>query len=198
MSWNRPPIDELNLFFFDCETGGLRPSLSDMVEIGCVLTDCTGETVLDEYSAKVFPLLDVHPQAAAVNGYTKEKWAAEAIHLDKAMVPLLKMARNSLFAAHNAAFDWGFFEFAMAKRAMRWPGDYHRIDTVALAHPLLVSKRVPNVKLVTLAEYFGLSFENAHGALADAHMCRSVYLELMKIYAPLFKKALSVEPEVLR
>ncbi len=188
MPWNRPPINELNLFFFDCETGGLRPSLSDMVEVACVLTDCTGETVLDEYCAKVFPVKEVHPKAAAVNGYTQEKWAAEAIDLDAAMVPLLKMARNSLFAAHNAAFDWGFFEFAMAKRAMRWPGDYHRIDTVALAHPLLVARKVHNVKLGTLTKYFDILHEGAHSALADAHACRGVYLTLMKLYAPFFVK----------
>ena len=184
--YKRPPINELNLFFFDCETGGLRPSLSDMVEVACVLTDCTGEKVLDEFSAKVFPVKDVHPKAAAVNGYTAEKWAAEAIDLDTAIVPLLKMANNALFTAHNAAFDWGFFEFAMAKRAMRWPSDYHRIDTVALAHPLLVSRRVHNVKLVTLAKYFDFPFDDAHNALADAHMCRKIYCALMQIYAPFF------------
>lgn len=187
--YNRPPINELNLFFFDCETGGLRPGVADMVEVACVLTDPTGTNVLDEFCAKVFPLKEVHPKAAAVNGYTAEKWAEAAVDLDKAMVPLLRMARNSLFAAHNAAFDWGFFELAMAQRAMRWPSDYHRIDTVALAHPLLVSRRVSNVKLVTLAKYFGFEFKDAHSALADAHMCRKVYCALMDIYAPFFDQA---------
>jgi DNA polymerase-3 subunit epsilon len=184
--YNRPPINELNLFFFDSETGGLRPSSADFVEVACVLTDCTGENVLDEYCAKVFPVHPVDPRAAAINGYTTEKWAEEAIDANTAMVRLLKLARNALFTAHNAAFDWGFFEMAMAKRAMRWPSDYHRIDTVALAHPLLVTRKVSNVKLVTLMKHFGHPFEAAHSALADAHACRLVYLDMMKLYAPLF------------
>ena len=185
--YRRPPINELNLFFFDCETGGLRPSSADMVEVACVLTDCTGATILDSYSAKVRPIYPVDPKAAATNGYTVEKWAAEAIDLNVAMVHLLKLARNALFTAHNVAFDWGFFELAMAKHVMRWPSDYHRIDTVALAFPLLRAGKVPDVRLTTLAKYFGVPHDDAHTAMADARACRGVYLALMKLYDPLFR-----------
>lgn len=183
----RPPIGELNLFFFDCETGGLSPAQADMLEVACLVTDPTGQTILDEYSTKVFPQRPVDPQAAAVNGYTQEKWASEAVQLDEAMFKMLRMARNALFTAHNAPFDWGFFEHAMAKRAMRWPSDYHRIDTVALALPLLRTKAVPNLKLATLTHYFNVPHEDAHTALSDARACRGVYLKLMELYAPLFE-----------
>ena len=70
-------LRDYNLFFFDAETGGLNPIEADMVEVACVLTDPTGETVLDEYCAKVLPKKPVHPRAAAVNGYSAEKWAGE-------------------------------------------------------------------------------------------------------------------------
>jgi len=185
---SRLPIKQLNLFFFDAETGGLNYLLSDMIEVACIVTDPTGQTVHEEYCVKVIPERPVDPGAARINGYTQEKWATEAITLDAAMVRMLKMAQNTLFTAHNAPFDWGFFEHAMAKRAMRWPSDYHRIDTVALAFPLLRAGMVTNLKLATLAQYFNIPHDNAHTALSDARACRGVYLKLMERYAPLFEK----------
>ena len=181
----RPAMKDCNLFFFDCETGGLNPTDSDMVEVACIVTDPTGQSVLNEFCAKVIPKKPVGPKAAAINGYTTEKWAAEAVNLDVAMVTMLGMARDAVFVAHNTPFDWGFFDMAMAQRGQRWPGDYHKIDTVALATPLLKAGHIPNLKLVTLTAHFNIEHE-AHRALGDAQACRSVYLRLMEMYAPAF------------
>lgn len=183
----RPALKDHNLFFFDSETGGLNPIQADMVEVAVVLTDPSGETVLEEYTAKVFPKKPVDPKAAAVNGYTQEKWAAEAVDLDEAMFRMLGMARNAVFVAHNAPFDWSFFEAAMVARYQKWPGDYHKSDTIALAWPLLVAGIVSNVKLATLSQHFGVPHENAHTALADARACRGVYCKLMALYKSLFQ-----------
>lgn len=172
-----------NLFFFDCETGGLDPSEKDMVEVAVVLTDPTGLNVLEEYEAKVFPKRPVDAKAAEINGYTVEKWAAEAIDLPGAMVEMLTLAKDSIFCSHNTPFDWGFFSAAMAQRGQRWPGDYHRIDTVALATPLMKFGVVPNVKLGTLTEHFRIP-HIAHRALGDARACQRLYAQLMAIYGP--------------
>lgn len=184
----RPAMKDCNLFFFDCETGGLNPAVADMVEVACIVTDPSGQHVLDEYCAKVFPKKPVDPGAARVNGYTMEKWASEAIELDIAMVKLLGLGRDSVFVAHNTPFDWGFFEMAMAKRSQRWIGDYHKIDTVALATPLLKAGHVVNVKLATLTEHFGIEHE-AHRAMGDARACREVYLRLMEMYSSVFAES---------
>ena len=175
-----------NLFFFDCETGGLSPAEADMVEVAVVLTDPTGHNVLSEFCAKVHPKKPVHPKAAAVNGYTQEKWAQEAVELDGPMIKMLEMARDSIFVSHNTPFDWGFFSTAMAHRQQRWPGDYHKIDTVALATPLLKFGRVVDVKLATLVSHFGFHQDAAHTALSDARDCRKVYLKLMERYTTAF------------
>jgi len=87
---------------------------------------------------------------------------------------------------HNVAFDWAFLQAAMAHRGQRWDGDYHKIDTCALAVPLLKAGVIPNLKLGTLTHHFGISHESAHTALADVHACRGVYLKLMERYAPLW------------
>lgn len=182
----RPHMSDCNLFFFDCETGGLSPYIADMVEVACVVTDSTGTKVLDEYSAKVLPEKPVDAKAAEINGYSAEKWAAEAVPITTALMHMTTLARGAVFAAHNVAFDWGFFELALARRAMRWPGDYHRVCTVALSEPLLRAKKVENQKLVTLSKYFGIEHENAHTALADVRACQQVYVKLMGIYRAAF------------
>lgn len=181
----RPAMKDCNLFFFDCETGGLNPAVADMVEVACIVTDPSGQHVLNEYSAKVIPKKPVDPGAARINGYTTEKWASEAIDLDIAMVKMLGLGRDSVFVAHNTPFDWSFFEMAMAQRSQRWNGDYHKIDTVALATPLLKAGHVPNLKLVTLSAHFGIEHE-AHRAMGDARACREVYLKLMEMYVSVF------------
>lgn len=173
---------DYNLFFFDCETGGLNPYQADMVEVAAIVTDPTGQTILEEFEAKVFPKKPVNEKAAKVNGYTQEKWASEAMELDGPLYKMISMAKNAIFTAHNAPFDWGFFEMALIQRAQKWPSDYHRYCTVSMSMPLLRNGIVSNLKLQTLAPFFGVKHENAHTALADVHACRGVYLELMKIY----------------
>ena len=179
---SRPAMKDCNLFFCDFETGGLDATTSDIVEMACIVTDPTGQTVISEYSQKVLPLLPVDPGAARVNGYTREKWATEAINCDTAMVKFLGLARDTVFVSHNTPFDWSFLQAAMAKRGQRWIGDYHKIDTVALAMPLLKAGLVANVKLVTLSEHFGIEHA-AHTALGDARACRGVYLKMMALFA---------------
>lgn len=179
----RLAMKDHRLFFFDSETGGLDPGKHDMIEVACIVTDPAGTDVLAEYSAKVFPVRPVDPDAARINGYTAEKWASEAIQPKVAMDHMLDMAKDCVFVAHNAPFDWGFFQPAMRARDRHWRGSYHKIDTCALAVPLLKAGRVQDVKLATLVKFFGGHQEAAHSALSDVRDCRMIYLKMMERYA---------------
>lgn len=181
---SRPALKDHYLLFLDFETGGLSATTHDIVEVACVLTDPSGKTVISEYVAKTLPRRPVDPQAAAVNGYTVEKWAAEAVQPEHAIIKVLGMARDTMLCCHNTPFDKSFLEVALSTYKMRWPGSYHSLDTVSLAMPLLRAGLVPNVKLVTLTEFFGIPHDNAHSALADVRACREVFLRLMEIYGP--------------
>lgn len=181
----RPPLKNCNLIFLDFETGGLSASTCDPTEVACILTDPSGKTVLDEYVAKVLPTRPVEPKAAAINGYSAEKWAAEgAIPFERALVRVLGMARDAMLTCHNTPFDKAFLEYGIAKHRMQWPSTYHSNDTMALAAPLRNMGLVDNVRLTTLSLYFGIEHEDAHSALSDARACRELYLRLMDIYTP--------------
>lgn len=182
MSPRPATLREYDNLFYDCETGGLSPAEADIVEVAAIRTDPTGTKVLEEYSAKVLPKMPVNPRAAAINGYSAEKWAAEgAVELGPVISHLVNMAQNAIFTAHNAPFDWMFFEAAMKKYNLRWRSDYHKYDTVSLAMPLLRLGLVPDLKLTTLTSYFGIPHE-AHRAMGDVRACRELYLRLMPAY----------------
>lgn len=189
----RGNLRDYDLFFFDCETGGLSPNDSDMVEVAAIRTDPTGEHVRDEYSAMVLPQLPVHPAAAAVNGYSAEVWRATGARPAAAVAlpALLRLAQNAVFVAHRAEFDWGFLQATMERaRAagawLRWRSTYHRLCTYSLSLPLLRYGLVPDLKLQTLATYFGIEHGTpaapAHTALADVRACRGLYRRLMPAY----------------
>ena len=178
----RAPKDH-DLLFLDFETGGLSPITNDFVEVGCIRTDPSGRTVQEEYVTKVFPQKPVDVEAAAINGYSHEKWAAEAVKPNVALMKILSMARDTMLVCHNTPFDKAFLEAGMAAYRMRWPGSYHSLDTVSLAMPLLRAGLVPNVRLQTLTTYFKIGHE-AHRAVGDVRACREIYLRLMEIYGP--------------
>jgi DNA polymerase-3 subunit epsilon len=140
-------------------------------------------TTLAEYVAKVLPVNPVDHKAAAINGYNREKWAAEAVPLNTAMIKVLELARDAVMAAHNTPFDKAFVDAALRRCSMRWTGNYHTLDTCALSRPLLLAGLVENVQLGTMTKFFGLEHE-AHRAMGDVRACRQVYLKLMEIYKP--------------
>ena len=150
----RPAFNEMNLFFFDSETSGLNPYRHEMIEVAYLITDATGKKVIKEYSAKVMPTKPVEPDAAAINGYTPEVWAKEAIPIDHAITDMLAVARDTMLVGQNIYFDWSFLEVALIKRGARWPGSYYKIDTAALAIPLVRAGIIPNIKLSTLSNFF--------------------------------------------
>lgn len=180
----RQPLTNHNLLFLDFETGGLSPIDNDIVEVACILTDPSGKDVLSKFEAKVFPQKPVEPKAASINGYSAEKWAAEAVPLNTALVKVLMLSKNSMMCCHNTPFDKSFLEAALVAHKMRWSGSYHTLDTVSLAMPLLRAGLVPNVKLTTLSEFFSIPHTEAHTAMGDVSACRALYTKLMEIYAP--------------
>lgn len=181
--WVKPPLETNGLCFFDCETTGLDPLADEIIQIAVVVTDFTGREVRREGMWRILPARDVPAEVAVINGYNADLWSKDGMPLFQAMTQIMGKVQQTIFVAHNAAFDWPFFAEALKTCNMRWAGDYHRVDTVALAWPLLTSGAVPNVKLATLADYFGVSAPT-HDALADVRACREIYLHLMDLWQP--------------
>src|SRR5690606_16761052 len=160
----------------DTETTGFDPRQGHrMVEIGCIeIEDLlpTGRT----FHRYINPERNIDAEVVRVHGVTNEK-VADAPKFRELSDELLDFIGDAPVVAHNAAFDRAFinYELELCGRAIvpepRW------VDTLALA-----LKRFPGMgnSLDALCKRFKISLaeRTLHGALIDARLLASVYLEL--------------------
>ncbi|MGA9660017.1 MAG: DNA polymerase III subunit epsilon [Asticcacaulis sp.] len=161
----------------DTETTGIDPKRGHrLIEIGCVeIEDLlpTGRT----FHRYINPQRDIEPDAIRVHGITNEmvrdKPLFEAIAED-----LLTFIGDRKVIAHNAAFDRGFVNMELERLNRMGPPDAQWIDTLEIAR-----KRFPGASnsLDALCRRFNISLveRDKHGALLDARLLASVYLELL-------------------
>ncbi len=163
---------------FDTETTGLNPRTGDrLVEIGCVeVFDFlpTGRT----FHVHVNPQRDVPPEVVRIHGLTTEFLRDKPVfsHVDVGAA-LIDFVGDAQIVAHNAAFDRGFINMELERAGFALWEDPRWIDTYQLAQ-----RRFPGQSnsLDALCKRFGISLDSRekHGALIDAQLLASVYLEL--------------------
>ena len=164
---------------FDTETTGFDFNGEDrIVELGAV------ELINHIPTGKTFRQL-VHPRRKVseatirITGITDEMLADQP-HFDAPEVvdAFMDFLGDATLVAHNAAFDRGFLNAELERcgrkpvPAIRW------IDTVAMA-----KKKFPGApaSLDALCKRFDVSLQSRtlHGALLDAQLLATVYLELL-------------------
>jgi DNA polymerase-3 subunit epsilon len=162
----------------DTETTGFEPKQGHrMVEIACVeLHDFlpTGRS----FHVYIDPERDMPPEAQKVHGLSaafltgKPKFA----HPEVAEA-FIEFVGDAVLIAHNAGFDRNFVNFELEKCGRAIIPEARWIDTLALAQ-----KRFPGMynSLDALCKRFNISLaeREKHGALIDAKLLASVYLEL--------------------
>lgn len=193
---SKPAITACPLIFVDTETGGLDPAKNEVLEVAWIKTSPDAQTVLQERCYKLRPQFPerIEPEAARINGYDPAIWNRHAVGPTPVWAEFCEHGRDSVFVAHNAAFDWGFVKAALTNSKLRWPGRYHIVDTVALAWPLLAGGRMGDAKLASLVEHFRLRQEKAHTALSDARDCLEIYRRLIALWNHVLDNAEFGEP----
>jgi len=177
-----------NLAFIDLETTGLDPNKHEIIEIGCIVArqvsqngqGCTLEKI-EEFEIRVKPehLETAEPEALRINGYNETDWVF-ASDLAQALKTLSDKTEGAMMIAHNLTFDWSFLEKAFAKTGVLNKMDFHRIDLLSVAFARLYHEtKVDKFSLRALTEYFGLTNERAHTALADIRVSFEVYKKLL-------------------
>jgi len=160
----------------DTETTGFEPRSGDrMVEIGCIelenLTP-TGRT----FHTLINPDRIIGPEVVRVHGITNEK-VRDAPRFAEIADDLHAFIEDAPVIAHNAGFDRNFVNFELGAAGRPLIDDARWIDTLQLAQ-----KRFPGManSLDALCKRFKVSLveRTLHGALIDARLLASVYLEL--------------------
>lgn len=162
---------------FDLETTGLNPARDEIVEISGIRV--RENTAAEEFSTLVNPGIPIPPAAARVNGITDEM-VCHAPSPGEALGKFLDFAGDCVLVGHNIhTFDMLFLRACAAREPKRnVSNDY--VDTLYLARNCLPF--LTRYRLTDVAEYFGISTDGAHRALADCHMNLQCYIALGKIW----------------
>lgn len=161
----------------DTETTGMDPAQGHkLVEIGCVelLNHVPTGKVWHHY---INPERDIDPGAIAVHGITNERVKNEKTFGELAG-DLLDFIDGAPLIIHNAEFDIKFLNAELKPYGFKPFKLSEAVDTVMMAR-----KKYPGqpANLDALCRRFGvdLSGRDFHGALLDAQLLASVYLELL-------------------
>lgn len=89
------------------------------------------------------------------------------------MKPCFK--ENKLIVAHNLPFDQGVLNGCLDYYEIERP-HFQTLCTVQSSRRLLTE--LPNHKLNTVCDHFGINLENHHHALDDSNACATILLHL--------------------
>ncbi|MEO0884062.1 MAG: DNA polymerase III subunit epsilon [Pseudomonadota bacterium] len=164
---------------FDTETTGLDWAGDDrIIELGAVEMVNhipTGKT----FRALINPGRPVSDATVRITGITDDMLADKPSFDSPEIVDaFLEFIGGAILVAHNASFDRGFLNAELKRCGRAEIPEIHWVDTVEIAR-----KKFPGApaSLDALCKRFDISLESRtlHGALLDAQLLASVYLELL-------------------
>ncbi len=170
-------MKDLPLAFIDLETTGVDPSRHEIIEIGVVRAQQTGDPKeplreVDRFEIKIIPehLERADPKALQVNHYKPEAWM-NAVSFQDASIILDEKLKGHILVAQNVTFDVNFLTRAYENigKSLNNIVYYHRLDLASFA----IGKEYwnPTYRRFTLNELTqnaGVRNARAHSALADA------------------------------
>jgi DNA polymerase-3 subunit epsilon len=155
----------------DVETTGLDPFFCEIIEISAIRY--SGGVAVDRFSSLLKPDKPVDDYISDLTGITNEM-------LENAPLPatvLLDFSNfvsDSILVGYNVNFDINFLYDNLLPLGVTLSNSF--VDVLRIARRLLPD--LPNHKLATLAEHFGVSPLVSHRALADCETCNSCYIKL--------------------
>lgn len=170
-------LDDVPFVAFDTETTGLHVS-DRLVELAAVRF--RGEEVEGEWSALVDPGVPIPAEATAVHGIGDEDVRGRA-PAAVVLPEFLGFIEGAALVAHNAPFDVRVLSLELLRGGMNLP-DNPTLDTCAIPRRLKLD--VPNHRLGTLAQAFGVPRRPAHRALADARVTRDLLRAYLRELGP--------------
>ncbi len=185
-------MKNLKLAFVDLETTGLDPINHEIIEIGIVIAEQTKGTdgkqtlnLLSEHNIQLKPMHieNADPKGLEVNKFYKRDWSA-AVEQKAGLEQAVKILDGSVFIAQNVGGDWAFLLKAGADYGVKFEGavHYHKLDLASMAFGKLYhDPKLFKFSLRELTEYFGVTNQDAHTALADARATYEVCKKLLAL-----------------
>lgn len=162
----------------DVETSGFQPDTGRVLSVAALALDAAGRPQ-ERFSSLVNA--DVDPGPVQIHGLTRERLAG-APGFPQIASDLLALLEGRILVAHNAAFDYRFLTAEMQRAGWKLPVE-QRLCTLALSRRLGLV--VPDHKLATLAEYWGVPQRRAHDALDDVEVLARIFTHSLLLAARL-------------
>lgn len=197
---------------FDVETGGFSAEKSGLAEVAVVVVDINSREIIERYQNYILPYgKQYNDKAFEANGLSMSILKNSGVELKTVVKDFIDIAnRNKVKAgrryikpiavAHNADFDLGFVDQAIYEITEKSVWDYiHPIPACTLQrmeemYPNDLDN-LPNRKLGTCCEFFGIPLEDAHSALPDTEATAKLYIKLISNAASNGQQSEGSKPE---
>ncbi len=169
-------IKDTPFIVVDLETTGLNPNLDSIVEIAAVKV-INGQ-IVEEKTQLLNPHIFVPQETTDITGITTEMLQGAPEFFEVAQGFIDFFTPEGVFTAHNAEFDFGFFNSHL-----------RRADKGELKSPWLCTLKCaktvhPNLQkyaLGHLAETFKIDLPRAHRAIHDARATAELLIQFLEI-----------------
>lgn len=155
---------------FDIETTGLSPDTDAIIELSALKV--YNHEVVDQFSTLINPGIHIPYSASSINGITDDM-VKDSPDIAKGLQAFIKFVGSFILVGHNIIrFDLKFIQRdAVIYTGKRIENDY--LDTLIIAKRYL--PELESHSLESLSDYYDISYEDAHRALADCHINKKVY-----------------------
>lgn len=161
-----------NITFVDVETSGMKPSRDRVIEIGIIRVE--DGKVVKEFNSLIDPESHVPGWITNVTGIKNSDVVGQPVFGDVAQ-EVMELFKDSLFVAHNVAFDYGF----IGQEFKRLGLDFCQSKLCTIKLSRKVYPQYPRHSLSHIIYRHKIKIENRHRAYDDALVLFEFYNQII-------------------
>jgi DNA polymerase-3 subunit epsilon len=167
------PLEVVPFIVVDVETTGMDPAIDRITEIAMMRV--RGNVMEDEFSTLVNPLVSIPANITRITGI--DNIMVQDAPPAREVAPYIReFLGDSVFTAHNAAFDWGFVQHTL-RRETGLEIANPRLCTVKLSRRIL--PHLPSKSLGVVAQHLEIRITDRHRASGDAYATALVLVKFL-------------------
>ena len=167
------PLEAVPFIVVDVETTGMDPVIDRITEIAMMRVK--GNVMEDEFSTLVNPLVSIPANITRITGIDN-LMVMDAPPAREVAPYVREFLGDSVFTAHNAAFDWGFVRHTL-QRETGLEIVNPQLCTVKLSRRIL--PQLPSKSLGVVAQHLDIRIHDRHRASGDAYATALVLVKFL-------------------